>query len=96
MILFITDQFSRAIRLIALHTLPSALQVFKFYGIPEDIMRDQATQFISRVWNGFMERLRIIVSLTTGYHPQANGQVEKMNQEITHYLHTYCGHNEND
>ncbi|KAL0198991.1 hypothetical protein M9458_007531, partial [Cirrhinus mrigala] len=30
------------------------------------------------------------VSLTSGYHPEANGQVERLNQELTRFLRAYC------
>lgn len=43
-----------------------------------------------------MEKLGATVSLTSGYHPQANGQTERMNQEIGRYLRTYCQDNQND
>lgn len=34
--------------------------------------------------------LSINMNLTYGYHPQSNGQVERLNQEITLFLRTYC------
>lgn len=38
-------------------------------------------QFTSRVWQAFCNQLDIIVSLISGYHLYANGQVERLNQE---------------
>ncbi len=57
-ILTIVDQFSKACRLIPLPKLPSALetaellcnQVFRYYGLPDDIISDRGPQFTSRVW----------------------------------------------
>ncbi len=60
--------------------------VFRIYGLPEDIVSDRGTQFTSQVWRAFCKQLDINVSLTSGYHPQANGQVERLNQEIGRYL----------
>lgn len=54
-------------------------QVFHYYGIAEDIVSDRGSQFISRVWRAFIEKLGITVSLTSGYHPQTNGQAERSN-----------------
>ncbi|KAI2647999.1 Transposon Tf2-9 polyprotein [Labeo rohita] len=60
------------------------------YGLPEDIVSDRGTQFTSQVWKAFCKQLDINVSLTSGYHPQSNGQVERLNQEIGRYLRSYC------
>ncbi|KAK3535399.1 hypothetical protein QTP70_012828 [Hemibagrus guttatus] len=98
-ILVIIDRFSKACRLIPLKGLPTAMEtaqslfhhVFRVYGIPEDIVSDRGTQFTSQVWKAFCKQLDINVSLTSGYHPQSNGQVERLNQEIGRYLRSYCG-----
>lgn len=47
-------------------------------------------QFISRVWHGFFKLLRVSVNLSSGYHPQMNGQTERKIQEIGCYLQAYC------
>lgn len=52
------------------------MHVFHYLGIIKDIVSDRGTQFTSRVRAGFMEKLRVSVSLTSSYHPQANNQVE--------------------
>ncbi|KAI2664083.1 Transposon Tf2-6 polyprotein [Labeo rohita] len=97
-ILVTIDRFSKSCRLIPLKGLPTAMEtalalfhnVFRIYGLPEDIVSDRGTQFTSQVWKEFCKQLDINVSLTSGYHPQANGQVERLNQEIGRYLRTYC------
>ncbi len=100
-ILTVIDRFSKACRLIPLPKLPTAFetaealleQVFRFYGLSEDIISDRGPQFTSRVWRAFCQQLNINVNLTSGYHPQSNGQVERLNQEITQFLRSYCHQN---
>ncbi|KAG1926575.1 retrotransposable element [Pimephales promelas] len=105
-ILVIIDRFSKSCRLVPLKGLPTAMDtalptamdtaqalfnhVFRIYGIPEDIVSDRGTQFTSQVWRAFCKHLDINISLTSGYHPQSNGQVERLNQEIGRYLRSYC------
>ena len=63
--------------------------VFRHYGIPEYIVSDRGPQFTSPIWKAFMECLGVTVSLTSGYRPQANGQVERVNQEVGWFLRGY-------
>lgn len=70
--------------------------VFRFYGLPEDIVSDRGPQFTSRVWSAFFRQLNINVSLTSGYHPQSNGQTERLNQELTRFLRSYSHQNQTD
>lgn len=53
-------------------------------------------QFTSRVWSAFFKTLNVNVSLTSGYHPQSNGQVERLNQEIIRFLRSYCQQHQNE
>ncbi|KAL0200166.1 hypothetical protein M9458_003353, partial [Cirrhinus mrigala] len=88
-ILVIVDRFSKFCRLLPLKGLPTAMEtaeslfnhVFRYYGIPEDIVSDRGPQFISRVWKSFFKLLGVTVSLSSGYHPQTNGQTERKIQE---------------
>ncbi len=65
-------------------------QVFQNYGLPEEIVSDRGPQFISRVWKAFFRLLGVTVSLSSGYHPQTNGQTERRIQELGRYLRSYC------
>ncbi len=56
-------------------------------------MSDRGPQFILRVWKAFFSLLGVTVSLTSGYHPQSNGQTERKIQEVGRFLRTFChGH----
>jgi hypothetical protein len=37
-----------------------------------------------------MEHLGVLVSLTSGFHPESNGQVERVNQDVARFLRSYC------
>ncbi len=65
-------------------------QVFRNFGVPEDIVSDRGPQFISHVWKAFFRLLGVTVSLSSGYHPQTNGQIERKIQELGRYLRAYC------
>ena len=37
-----------------------------------------------------MERLGVSISLTSGFYPDSNGQVERVNQDVGRFLRSYC------
>lgn len=43
---------------------------------------DRGSQFISQTWKAFCSPLGAKVCLSSGYHPQTNGQTEQLNQEL--------------
>uniref|UniRef100_A0A8C1GVU0 Gypsy retrotransposon integrase-like protein 1 n=1 Tax=Cyprinus carpio TaxID=7962 RepID=A0A8C1GVU0_CYPCA len=102
-ILVAIDRFSKACKLIPLKALPPAFDtakllfehVFRNFGIPEDIVSDRGPQFISRVWRAFFSLLNVTISLTSGYHPQTNGQTERKIQDVSRFLRMFCHSNQN-
>lgn len=56
--------------------------VFRQHGIPSDIVCDRGSKFTYQVWKAFCSALGINVSLSSGYHPQTNGQTKRVNQEM--------------
>jgi hypothetical protein len=64
--------------------------LFKRYGLPDVIGSDRGPQFAAR---GFREMLRLIgikSNLSTAYHPQSQGAIERTHQELEAYLSIYC------
>uniref|UniRef100_A0A3P9KUB3 Gypsy retrotransposon integrase-like protein 1 n=1 Tax=Oryzias latipes TaxID=8090 RepID=A0A3P9KUB3_ORYLA len=100
-VLTIVDRFSKMVHFIALPKLPSAKEmaevllqhVFCLHGIPRDIISDRGPQFTLRFWSEFCRLLNVSVSLSSGFHPQSNGQTERLNQQLETSLRLLCGSN---
>jgi hypothetical protein len=52
------------------------------FGVPECITSDRGPQFTSAVWSVLCSRLGISRSLTTAFHPQSNGMVERAHHQL--------------
>uniref|UniRef100_A0A3Q3E6M0 Integrase catalytic domain-containing protein n=2 Tax=Labrus bergylta TaxID=56723 RepID=A0A3Q3E6M0_9LABR len=89
------------VHFIPLPKLPSAKEtaeallsnVFRLHGFPKDVVSDRGPQFISKFWKAFCSLLGATVSLSSGYHPESNGQTERMNQELETCLRCLVSHN---
>ena len=65
-------------------------EIWKIYGLPTDIVSDQDTKIASHFWQVLMELLVIKTKLSTAFHPETDGQTERVNQTIEQYLRHYC------
>uniref|UniRef100_A0A3P9HPM2 Gypsy retrotransposon integrase-like protein 1 n=1 Tax=Oryzias latipes TaxID=8090 RepID=A0A3P9HPM2_ORYLA len=103
-ILTVVDRFSKSVHFVPLPQLPTALEtanilvnhVFKYHGIPTDIVSDRGPQFVSQVWKAFCSALGATTSLSSGYHPQSKGQAERANQELEAALRCVATQNTSD
>ena len=104
MILNIVDHYTKQIHLFPVTSQIMANgvasiyfeQVFPLHGIPKKIISDRGPQFAARSMQALYKRLGIDAGLTTAYHPQANGQVERKNQEVEVYLHLFISKRQDD
>jgi len=71
-------------------------EIFPKHGIPHKIVSDRGPQFAARTMRALYKALGIDSGLTTAYHPQANGQTERMNKEVESYLRLFCGKRQDD
>lgn len=61
-----------------------------------DVVSDRGPQFISQVWRSFCKALGAKVSLSSGFHPQSNGQCERANQDLEAALRCVAAQNPAD
>jgi len=66
--------------------------VWKLYGLPESIVSDRGVQFAAGIMKELNNLLGIQTKLSTAYHPQTNGQTERVNQELEQYLRVFINH----
>ena len=56
------------------------------HGVPKKIVSDRGTQFTSHFWKKVQESLGTKLNFITAYHPQTNGQTERINQILEEML----------
>lgn len=55
-------------------------EVYRLHRLPSYIVPDRGTIFTRTFWKELMQKLSIQQQLSTSYHPQTDGQSEKVNQ----------------
>lgn len=84
------DRFSKAVHFTSLEKLTTATEtakllthhVFRLHGISTKIVSDQGSQLISQVWKTFCFALSAKVCVSSGFHLQIPGQLERLNKEL--------------
>jgi len=66
--------------------------IWKLHRLPESIIMDRGTQFTAGMIKELNQILGIDIKLSTAYHPQINGQTERMNQDLEQYLQMFINH----
>ncbi|KAJ9525532.1 hypothetical protein QJQ45_003106 [Haematococcus lacustris] len=54
--------------------------VFRLHGMPRDVISDRGPQFKNHFWAEVAKLLWVQVNLSSAYHPQTDGQTERMNR----------------
>jgi len=66
--------------------------MWKLHGLPESIILDRGSQFVAGLMQKLNGMLGIRSKLSTAFHPQTDGQTEKVNQELEQYLRMFIDH----
>ena len=61
-------------------------QIVRLHGVPKTIISDRGTQFIARFWEQLQESLGTKLIRSSAYHPQTDGQTERVNQILEDML----------
>jgi len=93
-IFVVIDRFSKVAHFLPVKETISASQLADLYvsrivslhGIPLEISSDRGNIFTSRFWDSFQEAMGTHLNFSTAYHPQSQGQVERVNQVLEDML----------
>jgi len=102
-ILVVVDRFTKMAHFIPLSKKDSPTvakayleNVWKYHGFPEDVVSDRDGTFTGQYFTDLYNYLGIKRSMSTAFHPQTEGQTERLNQVIEPYLRSYCNYEQND
>jgi len=70
--------------------------VWKRFGLPHKLISDRGPQFTAAFTHDLCSLLNIDQALSTAYHPQSDGQTERVNQELEQYLCAYTSIQQNN
>jgi hypothetical protein len=59
------------------------------HGLPEEIISDRDKLVTSKFWKSLMAQLGAHDKLSTAFHPETDGQTERLNQTLEQYLRSY-------
>ena len=62
--------------------------IFKLQGPPQVIISDRDRIFTSKIWQEIFSALQVKLNFSTAYHPESDGQTERVNQCLEQYLRT--------
>jgi transposase InsO family protein len=64
-------------------------EISMLHGIPRTIVSDKDTKFTSNLWRGLFKGFGTNLNFSTPYHPQSNGERERVNRVIEDMLRMY-------
>ncbi|KAI7411517.1 hypothetical protein KC336_g12012 [Hortaea werneckii] len=96
-IMVVTDRFTKFGRFIPYKEAFTAVdlahvfvkEVVANHGTPTELISDRDKLFTSNFWTALMHNLGVKHKLSTAFHPQTDGQTERLNQTLEQYLRCY-------
>jgi hypothetical protein len=84
----IVDRLTKVAYFLPVHTTDKAQKYAELYidrivclhGLPRTIVSDRGSQFVARFWEQLQESLGTKLIRSSAYHPQTDGQTERVNQ----------------
>lgn len=70
--------------------------VFKLHGLPDPIFSDRGSIFLSKFWTLVLTQVGIQLAPSTAFHPQTDGQVERINALLEDYLSHFVSEEQSD
>jgi hypothetical protein len=97
-IVVFVDKLTKRAHFQAMHTTATAPEVaklffetiFKNHGLPKTIISDRDAKFTSRFWKALFGQLGTKLAMSTAFHPQTDGQTERLNRTMEEMLRIYA------
>ena len=103
-LLIVIDQLSKQgifIRMMDNITAPElarlfTIHVFSKHRVLAHVTCDWSSEFVSHFFRSLGTTLDMKIHFTSGYHPEGDGQTERLNQTLEQYLRIFCNYQQNN
>jgi len=103
-VMTVVDSVSKRVHFVPTHTMVTAEgaarlflhHVWKLHGLLKHVVSDCGPQFIASFTKELYRLLGIRLSSSTAWHPQTDGQIERVNQELDQFLHLFVNERQNN
>ena len=97
-IVVFVDRFSKMVHIEPVKSTITSAQaatifvnsVFRYHGLPRDIISDRDPRFTAKFWSKLFHLLGTKLKMSTTDHPQTDGQTERANRSILSILRSFC------
>jgi transposase InsO family protein len=73
-----------------------ARHIFRLHGLPKTVISDRGPQFTAKFWRALCSNLKMEAHLSTPFHPETDGQTERMNAILEQYLRVTINYLQDD
>jgi hypothetical protein len=99
-IMVVVDKLSKEAHFIPIKSTFKAIDVvdvfmkdiFRLHGIPKTIISDRDAKFTLNLWKGLFVGLGMQLAFNMTYHPQTDGQTERVNRVLEDMLRMHVMH----
>jgi len=100
----VVDAVSKRVHFILTHMMVTAEgaarlflhYVWKLHGLLKHVISDRGPQFIALFTKELYRLLGIQIFSSTAWHPQTNGQTERINQELNQFFRLFVNEQQDD
>jgi hypothetical protein len=103
-IVVFVDRLSKMVHLVACTTDCTARalantfvqEVFRLHGVPRSLVSDRDSRFTSSFWKEVCSLLGVQQAMSTAFHPQTDGQTERVNRVLEEVLRSFVNPAQDD
>ncbi|MBW0561410.1 hypothetical protein O181_101125 [Austropuccinia psidii MF-1] len=103
-IIVVADRFSKMAISIPAYGIITAQELSKIFishafskhGLPVSIVSDRGSLFVLSFWTNLCQQLKILRDLSNAFHPETDGQTERVNQILEQYIQMYVSYHQDD
>ena len=71
-------------------------EIYRLHGIPDSIVSDRDSKFISKFWKAFTKLLGTELNMSTAHHPETDGQTERTIRTLQQILRNYTNYHQDN